>query len=214
MSATFTGGVNWGTATTQTLTASLLTTFIEGALIRSIDTGSMADGAKPCFSSTLPPSNPRTRDLWRDVQNQMSRYYDGANWQPQTLGYVMVNSDTVTLAIGTACAWGTTLASVSKGATQLSGGIVGGAMEVIGVGRSGLVRFAGPGPALVTGTCTVGDILVHRGAGVPPAGGALISTLALAGGLTLATWKPGQECAFALFNNGGVAGTVTVLWIR
>lgn len=216
MAATFTAGVNWGTASTQTLTASLLATFINGTDIANIATPEMEDEAKPIFSgSTSPSFAPRTGDIWRDQAIKMVKRFDGTRFQPASEGFIMFNTG-VTMVEGAAVAHGTTGTSVSRHATNRWAGVFGVTMTTHGQSQSAMIRFSGIGSALVTGTCTRGDLLFALGVGSPEVGGALraVRDDDPTNGYNSASFKSLVEVAYALYNNAGVAGTVTCLIIR
>lgn len=209
--ATFNSTITWGTATTSTLTASGLATWIDTTTITNIVPLEFASSAAVFFSSTQAPTLPGTV-YWRDLNKQMTMLNDSVNWVPYSDGAYLVNSFTATLPLGSIVAHGTTLLSFSRCNTAGYGGVLGGLAEVIGNGRSGITRFGGVGPALVTGTCTMGDVLVSHA--INGVGGALQSATAFAGSYTNQTLKPGLEVAFALWSNAGAAGTVTCLFVR
>lgn len=208
--ATFTTSILW--TGTSTLTAAGLATWIDTTGIINIVPLDFSAEAAVFFSSTQAPTLPGTV-YWRDVHKQMTMLNDSVNWVPYSDGAYLVNTHTATLPLGTLVAHGSTLLSCSPCNSLGYGGVLGVTSEVIGNGRSGVVRFQGVGPALVTGTCTMGDVLVsHALNGV---GGVLQSApLFQAGGYTNQNLKPGLEVAFALWSNDGAAGTVTCLFVR
>lgn len=212
MAATFTAGVNWGTASTQTLTASLLATYINGTITTNIGTAELDDGAKPFFSGSAPPSDGRATDYWYDIGNRLVNRLDGGVWQPIYQGRVLFNTG-VTLPLGSVVAHGLSASSISRNNTARWAGLFGVTVTTIGQTQSGLIRFNGIGSVLVTGTCTAGDPLVAFGIG--GVGGAAISAVVFSGFTgVLNPNKRYCDFAFALWNNAGAAGTVTCLIYR
>lgn len=212
MSATFTAGCNWGVAGTQTLTASLLATFINGTITTNIGTTELDDGAKPLFSGLSDPAAPRLGDLKFDLSHRMVNRYDGTRFQPIFQGRVMFNTG-VTLVVGAIVAHGTTSNSVSRNATQRWAGLFGTSATIIGQNMLGLIRYNGIGSVLVTATCTAGDVLMAHGIG--GVGGAAQSvTDPGSGGFADLSNLVLCDFAIALYNNAGAAGTVTCLIYR
>lgn len=210
MAATFTTSILW--TGTSTLTASGLATWTDTTQILNIDPTNLSAESMVFFSSTQAPAVTSAGQYWRDIGRQMTMQIQNSNSIPWSDGGYLVNSFTATLELGSIVAHGTTLLGFSRCNTAAYGGVLGGLTEVIGNGRSGIVRFSGVGPALVTGTCTMGDVLVSHA--INGAGGVLQSTTAFAGSYTSQSNRPGMEVAFALWNNAGAAGTVTCLFVR
>jgi hypothetical protein len=212
MAATFTGPLNWGPDPNATLTATKLATWISGITVSNIIPGEFVSGSQPFFVGPNEPLSAPVGLRWRDTSFQMTRVYDGSFFQPESQGRVLYNTG-ATLPIGTAVAFGSTYSSISRCDTNRFGGVLGVSATLIGQNMFGLIRTAGMGPCLVTGTCTAGDVLSVKGQGATPVGGALQSVVE-SGGFTSGSNRPGVEVAFALLNNNAVAGLVTCLVIR